>query len=143
MVKKVSSPWMVVFFQRHKDDDSAEAVPGAIYLNSCPFTVQREMFAILDAVAEVEPMRFRNSQVWKAMHGDMNGWYEARKKLKKHLCRVFCLLEREAEGLPGPSIVVITGMTKENETAFSSADYAKVRTLGDEYRARRPRSIEL
>jgi hypothetical protein len=47
----------------------------------------------------------------------------------------------EAAGLPGPSVVVIVGMTKENESAFSDSDYAQVRRLGEEYKKRTPRSI--
>ena len=75
------------------------------------------------------------------MHKPMNGWFEARKKNEKDLYRLFCLLEREAAGLPGPSVVVIVGMTKENESAFSDLDYAQVRRLGEEYKKRTPRSI--
>jgi hypothetical protein len=59
------------------------------------------------------------------------------------LYRVFCLLERDAEGLglKSPSIIAIDGMSKPSGTAFSEADYAAVRRLGDEYRARKPRSV--
>jgi hypothetical protein len=59
----------------------------------------------------------------------------------KRLYRLFCILEREAQGLAGPSLVIIAGMDKPNETALSEEDYARVRALGDEYRARLPRSI--
>lgn len=53
------------------------------------------------------------------------------------------MLERDgtAIGLGGPSVVLITGMRKPNETAFSARDYARVRGLGDEYRVRTPRSV--
>jgi len=52
-------------------------------------------------------------------------------------------LEREGAttGLGGPSIVLVTGMRKANETAFTKADYARVRALGEEYRSRTPRSV--
>jgi len=52
------------------------------------------------------------------------------------------LLERDAPGLPGPSLVIITGMDKPNESAFSAADYRRVRQLREEYLGRTPRSIE-
>jgi hypothetical protein len=47
-----------------------------------------------------------------------------------------------ALGLSGPSIVIVTGLDKPFMTTISAADYAKVRALGDEYRARKPRSVE-
>jgi hypothetical protein len=46
------------------------------------------------------------------------------------------------EGLGGPSLVVLAGLDKAFMTTFSENDYAKVRALGDEYRARNPRSVE-
>jgi hypothetical protein len=36
---------------------------------------------------------------------------------------------------------VVTGLDKPFCTEFSSADYAQVRTLGEEYRARNRRSV--
>ncbi len=41
----------------------------------------------------------------------------------------------------GPSIVLITGKDKPFKTVLSKADYADVRRLGDEYKARVPRSV--
>jgi hypothetical protein len=136
-------PWSIVFFQRHREDDPTEAVPGADFLESCPTGVRANLVAILKAVAEASPPRFAGGLQWQAMHGDMAGFYEARAMGPgKRLYRVFCILEREAEGLPGPSLVIITGLDKPNDTAFSKADYRRVRELGEEYRARSPRSIE-
>ena len=45
------------------------------------------------------------------------------------------------KGLGGPSIVLIAGRDKPFKTVLSEADYADVRRLGDEYRARVPRSV--
>ncbi len=136
-------PWSIVFFQRHRQDDPTEAVPGADFLEACPTGVRANLVAILKAVAEAPPPRFAGGLQWQAMRGDMAGFYEARAMGPgKRLYRVFCILEREAEGLPGPSLVIITGLDKPNETAFSKADYRRVRELGDEYRARTPRRIE-
>lgn len=135
--------WSIVFFQRHRQDDPTEAVPGADFLDGCPTGVRGNLVAILKAVAEAPPPRFAGGLQWQAMHGEMAGFYEARAMGPgKRLYRVFCIPEREAEGLPGPSLVIITGLDKPNETAFSKADYRRVRELGEEYRARSPRSIE-
>lgn len=88
-------------------------------------------------------MKFAGGGQWQAMRGDMAGFYEARSRgPRKRLYRLFCLLEREAPALPGPSLVIITGMDKANESSFSDADYRRVRRLGAEYRGRTPRSIE-
>ena len=80
--------------------------------------------------------------MWEAMHGSMRGFYEARTRGRdRRLYRLFCILERDAPGLDGPSIVVIGGLSKPVGTAFSDADYAEIRRLGDEYRRRSPRSV--
>lgn len=139
----LGQPWSIVLFQRHRQDDPTEAVPGATFLEACPAGVRANLVAILKAVAAAPPPRFAGGLQWQAMHGDMAGFYEARAMgPRKRLYRVFCILEREADGLLGPSLVIITGLDKPNETAFSKADYRRVRALGDEYRARSPRSVE-
>ena len=138
-----TAPWAIVFFQRHRDDDRSRSVPGAEFLESCPIGVRADLAAIVKAVADAPPMKFAGGGQWQAMHGDMAGYYEARTRgPRKRLYRLFCLLEREAQGLPGPSLVIITGMDKPNESAFSEADYRRVRRLGDEYKGRSPRSLE-
>ena len=57
---------------------------------------------------------------------------------------LFCVLERDGakDGLGGPSLVLITGKDKPFLTVLSAADYAEVRSLGREFLARTPRSIE-
>lgn len=80
--------------------------------------------------------------MWEAMHGDMAGYYEARTRgPDRRLYRLYCLLERQAPGLEGPSIIVITGLSKPNEAGFRRADYSQVRELGDEYRRGVPRNV--
>lgn len=141
--RALTGPWAIVFFQRHRDDDRAQPVPGVEFLESCPTSVRADLAAIVKAVAEAPPTKFAGGGQWQAMHGDMAGYYEARTRgARKRLYRLFCLLEREPPGLPGPSLVIVTGMDKPNESAFSDADYRRVRRLGDEYRGRTPRSIE-
>jgi hypothetical protein len=53
------------------------------------------------------------------------------------------LLERDdtKRKLGASSIVVICGMAKAFRTTFSSAEYASVRQLGDEYTRRTPRNV--
>ncbi len=138
-----TQPWSIVFFQRHRDDDPAQEVPAAAFLESCPLGVRADLAAIVKAVAETPPMKFAGGGQWKVMRADMAGYYEARSRgPRKRLYRLFCFLERDAPGLPGPSLVIITGMDKANESAFSSAEYRQVRRLGDEYFRRTPRSVE-
>lgn len=76
------------------------------------------------------------------MHGDMTGWHELRcngRDRSQH--RLFCLIDTEARGASKPWLVVITGMSKAFRTTFTDADYKSVRDLGEEYRARNPRSV--
>ena len=80
--------------------------------------------------------------MWQAMHGAMKGYFEARTRgPDRWLYRLFCLLEREAPGLDGPSLVLIAGLSKAHGSAFSDAEYALVRRLGDEYLRRSPRRV--
>jgi hypothetical protein len=87
--------------------------------------------------------------LWEAMHGEMGGFYEVRKQgaPNRTQYRLFCLLdnaepaELRRRGLPGPAIVVLTGMSKPWMTAFGAGDYQAVRALGDDYRATLPRRI--
>lgn len=102
------------------------------------------MAAVLDAVARAPPHAFAGGGYWEAMHGEMTGYYEVRVdgRDRRHY-RLFCILERDGErlGLGGSSLVVITGMEKPFRSTFTARDYARVRRLGDEYRARAPRSV--
>jgi len=134
--------WDAEFFERHLDDDPDRDVPGLTFLQTRgKGDVGADLLAIVAEVAATPPPAFRNTTVWQAMHGSMTGWFEARKKRGKTLYRLFCLLEREPPGLARPSLVIITGLDKPVDMAFSEADYAEVRALGDEYRARSPRSV--
>jgi len=102
------------------------------------------MLAVLKAVADAPPPRFAGGGKWEAMHDEMKGYYEVRvdgPKRQHH--RLFCLLEQDESslGLGGPSIVIVSGKDKRFLTELSKADYADVRRLGAEYRARKPRSV--
>jgi hypothetical protein len=137
-------PWSVRYFKRHGSDDPAERVPAQSFIESCPPGVKANIFAVLKSVADAPPPQFSGGGMWQAMHGSMKGYHEVRiMGPGKTLYRVFCLLERAADGLglDNHSIVAIDGMSKPNGTAFSEADYAAVRSLGYEFRARKPRSV--
>jgi Txe/YoeB family toxin of Txe-Axe toxin-antitoxin module len=137
-------PWQKHFFQRHREDDLAQAVPARDFLLACPEKVRAMMLAVVNAVADAPPPQFSGGGKWEAMHGDMAGYYEIRVDgPKRHHYRLFCLLERDGAnvGLGGPSLVLICGKDKPFRTELSKQDYADVRRLGDEYLARRPRSV--
>ncbi len=79
---------------------------------------------------------------WQVMHGSMKGFHEVRVTGPgRRRYRLFCILERNAPGLGGPSVVLITGMDKPPGSGFSEADYARVRALGREFLSRTPRSV--
>jgi hypothetical protein len=137
-----SEPWDIRYFQRHRSDDPGRRAPAREFINGCPTGVRADIRATLKAVAEAPPPQFSGGGRWKAMHVSMKGYFEVRVMGPgRMLYRVFCLLEREAEGLDRPSIIPIDGMSKQSGTAFTEGEYAAVRRLGDEYRARTPRSV--
>lgn len=110
----------------------------------CPTKVRATIVAVVKAVAESPPPMFSGGGKWEAMHDSMAGYYEVRVDGpgRRHY-RLFCLLERDGQrvGLGGPSVVIITGKSKAFRTTLSERDYAEVRALGAEFRARVPRSV--
>ena len=134
--------WDVALFQRHPEDDPSETCPAELFLDRCPLPVAADLIAIIDAVAAAPPPQFSGGGMWEAMHGAMRGYFEARTRgPDRRLYRLFCLLEQGAPGLEGPTIVLICGLSKPVGEAFTAAEYAAVRQLGDEYRRRLPRSV--
>ncbi len=137
-----AGPWLIHFFQRHREDDPAASIPARDFLDRCP--VAERFFAVIWAVAEAPPPAFSGGGKWEAMRGQMAGFYEVRLDGpgRRHY-RLFCILERDgaALGLGGPSIVLVTGMDKPFRTTFTMRDYQHVRRLGEEYRRRVPRSV--
>lgn len=132
--------WGIEFFQR-TDKQAKPQVPARDFLDACPTEVRAELLATLEAVRNAPPPSFSGGLRWQAMHGDMAGWFEARTKRGQTLYRLFCLLDRGGPGLPSPTIILVTGGAKPNESAFSKRFYADVRRLGDEYQSSDPRSI--
>jgi hypothetical protein len=134
----VPEPWRIHFFQRHRADDPARAVPTITFLDSLPVRARAEVIAVLDAVAEAPPPSFSGGGKWEAMHGDMAGFYEIRVRgADRRNHRLFCVLEREAPDLGGPSIVCIDGLSKPLREAARPRDYRRVVALRDEFRSRR------
>jgi hypothetical protein len=139
------APWRVHFFKRRAEDDPTQAVPARDFLDRCPTAVAAKLIAVVKAVADAPPPAFSGGGKWEAMHGDMNGFYEVRVDgPKRHHYRLFCVLERDGVkvGLGGPSLVLITGKDKPFQTVLANADYTEVRSLGREFLARTPRSVE-
>ncbi|MFC5937575.1 MULTISPECIES: hypothetical protein [Mycobacterium avium complex (MAC)] len=135
----------VVFFKRHRDDDTAQNSPGLDALLGFPTNVRARILATLAAVAKAPPKRFAGGGQWEAMHGGMTGYFEARVTSKtsngKWHYRLFCLLDYDAAGKTSPLLTVIDGAAKPYRTILSDARYAEVRELGDEYLGRNPRSL--
>lgn len=132
--------WTIVYFQRHKSDDPATEAPGRKYLLACPNAVRATFRNVLIAVSMAPPPRFAGGGYWEAMKNEMTGYYEVRKKHQGHHYRLFCLLDKDSTET-GPLLVVLAGMTKLDKTIFSKADYAAIKSLGDEYLGRQPRSV--
>lgn len=131
-------PWNIQFFQRHFRDDPARSVPPLEFLDRIPKTVTATIQAVLEAVAAAPPPSWSGGLQWQAMRGEMKGYYEVRVMGPgKRLYRLFCFVERNADDLDGPSIIAIAGLDKPNGTIISDKDYAKVRSLGDEFKRRR------
>lgn len=141
-------PHQVVFFRRHPQDDLDESIPARDFLATCPAVIRAKFSAVLMAVAGAPPFRFSGGGYWEAMHGEMTGWFEVRIDGPKpgggkgrHHYRLYCLLDYEAKDVDKSLLVVVSGMSKPLRTVLSASDYDAVRCLGDEYRARNPRSF--
>lgn len=71
------------------------------------------------------------------MHGDMAGIYEIRVQGGGKNHRMFCVLERNAGDLGGPSIVCIDGLSKPRREAAKDRDYRRIRALVEKFREHR------
>lgn len=144
-----SEPWAILYFRRHRSDDPAETRPGRVYLNNLPPQIRAQLIAVIKAVADAPPPAHSGGGKWEVMKGDMAGYYQVKadgfENGRRLHYRAFCLLERQtaANGLPGPSLIILDGMTKPYLTVFTRADYARIRALGDEYLSLQPRSVAL
>lgn len=132
-----NEPWLIHFFQRHPSDDPLRGVPAAAFLDTLEDKVVAEFQAVLDAVAEAPPPSFSGGGKWEAMHDEMSGFYEVRVQGGGKNHRLLCVLERHADDLGGPSIVVIDGLSKPRRSAASPKDYRRAVRMRAEFIARR------
>ena len=130
-------PWRIHFFQRHEHDDVRQTVPALEFLADIPVTVAAEIHAVLDAVAAAPPPSFSGGGKWEAMHKDMSGFFEVRVQGGGKNHRLFCVLERDALDLGGPSIVCLGGLSKPRRSAANPRDYEAVRRFRSEFERRR------
>jgi hypothetical protein len=137
MVTAMPESWLIHFFQRDKEDDSARAVPTIDFLNELPDKIAAEFQAVLEAVAAAPPPAFSGGGKWEAMHDDMAGLYEVRVQGGGANHRLFCLLDRNADDLGGPSIICLDGLSKPVRSAASPRDYRRVRQYAAEFRKHR------
>lgn len=132
-------PWDIVYYQAPDG-----TVPAEEFLDSIPTKIDAKINAVLEAVAAAPPPSFSGGGMWEAMHGPMTGFFEVRVPgPQREQFRLFCLLDRDGPGLPGPAIVVLMGLRKPWRTTFSARDYAAVKKLGEDYRRTNPRRIAL
>ena len=134
----MAEPWRIHFFRRHRDDDPARSVPTIEFLDALAVAARAEVIAVLEAVAAAPPPAFSGGGKWEAMHGDMAGFYEIRVRgsdRRNH--RLFCVLERDAADLGGPSIVCIGGLSKPLQEPAKARDYRRAIALRAEFQRRR------
>lgn len=142
MAVRSGESWTIYFLTTVRNGSPQDA-PALRFLNEVPTSVAAELMATIDAVAAGPPPSFRGGGRYRAMHGSMTGWHEARTKHHRRLYRLFCLHDRRAPGLPGPALVLVAGGVKPIETGFSETFYRKVLTLGRAYLESSPRHVLL
>ena len=123
-----NEPWNIHFFQDRRGE-----VPALQFFDAVPIQVVAGFKAILDAVAEAPPPTFSGGGKWEAMHGDMSGLFEARVGHASMNHRLFCVLDRNANDLGGPSIVVLDGLSKPKRTAAAIRDYSRILNMKGEF----------
>lgn len=132
--------WQTVIYET-KDGSR----PAVDYLKSTgmPDTVRRELLVTIAAVTQVGPPRFPTSTArWRLMRKDkkkgapdMSGICEARDKQAKMLYRLFCVIDRDApeHGLAAPSLVLLGGATKPDNSVVPVSEYRMVDRYRNDY----------
>lgn len=133
----MASPWLIQFFQRHPDEDPSEATPTVDFLDSVPEKVAAEIQAVLEAVSAAPPPSFSGGGKWEAMRDDMAGFYEVRVQGAGSNHRLFCLLERNADDLGGPSVICLGGLSKPVRSPAEPRDYRRIRQYAAEFQKHR------
>jgi hypothetical protein len=126
--------WRIHFFRQESGNQGDERVPAKDFLDSIPPKCAAEVQAVLEAVASAPPPAFSGGGKWEAMHGDMAGFYEVRVQSSGYNHRLFCLLERDAPDLGGPSVVCLGGLSKRPRSAAKNRDYRSIRRYADDFR---------
>jgi hypothetical protein len=111
--------------------------PTIEFLEGLPDKVAAEIQAVLEAVAAAPPPSFSGGGKWEVMHDEMAGLYEVRVKSRSANHRLFCLLDRSADDLGGPSLICIDGFSKPPRSAANPRDYRRVRQFAGEFQKRR------
>lgn len=137
MNQKHDGPWLVAFFKRGE----TETAPALGFLDRIPEDAESEIVSTLDAVAKGPPPSFRGGLRYQRMRREMSDFHEVRTKSQKRLYRLFVIEDREAPGLPKPTLALIAGGVKDVLSAFTPSFYEEVRALGDEYLSHNPRSV--
>lgn len=130
-----NNPWLIHFFQRSHSDDPEAHVPALDFLDSgeLPQKVISTFHAVLHEVAKAPPPSYSGGGYWEAMHGEMSGIYEVRVAGGGKNHRLFCLLDRNADDLGGPSIIVLGGLSKPRRSPARPRDYRRIKQFRDEF----------
>jgi hypothetical protein len=142
--RSAAADWQTVIYETPAGDR-----PAVDYLTdeAMPDTVRRELLVTIAAVTKMGPPRFPTSTPrWRIMRKDktkgagsvdMSGICEARDKHAKLLYRLFCIIDRDApdHGLAAPSLVLLSGTTKPDNTVVSISEYQLVDDYRNDYRA--------
>jgi hypothetical protein len=119
------------------DDDPSRSVPSFELLESLSVRAAAEFQAVLEAVPAAPPPLSSGGGKWEAMHGEMAGIYEIRVRRDGQNHRLFCLLERNADDLGGPSIVLLGGLSKPRRSPAAPKDYRTIKRYSSEFSSRR------
>jgi hypothetical protein len=129
-----AATWAASFYRT-----AAGEVPARAFLEGCPQPVQQMLLAIVVAVRDGPPPAFPASNMWHAMHGDMNGLHEARDEHHGELFRLFCVVDRQApqHGLDAPTVALICGGIKPARSAMPRRVYDEALGYRSDYLATR------
>jgi hypothetical protein len=93
-----------------------------------PDSVAKKLKAVLEAVADAPPHKFRGGGYWEAMHGNMKGFHEIRLQGSDNfLYRFFCVVTKISESQE--RITVLASMRKRKGEKFTTSEYNRVREL--------------
>ena len=110
---------------------------ASLFLLSVEPKARADLVLTLEYVALAPPYKAnRMAGRWEAMHGEMTGWFEARKQFGNRLYRLYCFLDAELRYL-----VVATGRKKMSGETLSSRQYEQIRELREHYYSTMPRPI--